>query len=166
MARRLADIQDTPHALAGGVAIGLFFGFTPLFGLKTLLSLGAAVLLRCNPLAAAIAVSLHDVLTPFWPLLLRWEYDLGHFLLSHPHQFPAKLASGSLHWASLLQWTTFVHVGLPLLAGSLVFAVPSAAAAYGIVYAWAARRMCRPPAHHVSVNNSGSSGSSGSGWEG
>jgi Uncharacterized protein conserved in bacteria (DUF2062) len=39
----------------------MFIGFTPLFGVKTLLSLGVAYLLRCNPIAAVIAVSLHHI---------------------------------------------------------------------------------------------------------
>jgi uncharacterized protein (DUF2062 family) len=34
---KLLAIRDTPEAIAGGVAIGIFFGFTPLFGLKTAL---------------------------------------------------------------------------------------------------------------------------------
>ena len=37
---KLLAIRDTPNAIAGGVAIGIFFGFTPLVGLKTLLSSG------------------------------------------------------------------------------------------------------------------------------
>jgi len=36
---KLLAIRDTPEAIAGGVAIGIFFGFTPLFGLKTLLAI-------------------------------------------------------------------------------------------------------------------------------
>jgi len=36
---KLLAIRDTPNAIAGGVAIGIFFGFTPLVGLKTLLSI-------------------------------------------------------------------------------------------------------------------------------
>ncbi|MGZ5023286.1 MAG: DUF2062 domain-containing protein, partial [Chthoniobacterales bacterium] len=36
---RLIQINDTPHSVALGSAIGMFFGFTPLFGLKTLLSI-------------------------------------------------------------------------------------------------------------------------------
>ena len=80
---RLVTLRDTPHAIAGGVAIGVFIGFTPLFGIKTLLSLGVAYLLRCNPIAAVIAVSLHDVVTPLWPVLLRLEYDIGFWVLSN-----------------------------------------------------------------------------------
>jgi len=36
---RLRQIRDAPRAVAGGVAIGIFWGFTPLLGFKTLLSI-------------------------------------------------------------------------------------------------------------------------------
>jgi uncharacterized protein (DUF2062 family) len=34
LAAKLVTLRDTPHAIAGGVAIGVFIGFTPLFGSK------------------------------------------------------------------------------------------------------------------------------------
>src|SRR4030095_6390390 len=58
----LMTIADTPHSIALGSAIGIFFGFTPLYPLKTLLSIAVAWIFRCNKIAAAIAVTLHDVL--------------------------------------------------------------------------------------------------------
>ncbi len=111
----------------------MFIGFTPLFGIKTLLSLGAAYLLRCNPIAAVIAVSLHDVVTPFWPVLLRIEYDLGFWVLSHPHHFPPKMETHHIHLAELMKWTTFFDLGLPLLIGSLFLAAPAAALFYFVL---------------------------------
>ena len=90
---KLLAIRDTPNAIAGGVAIGIFFGFTPLVGLKTLLSIFVAWLTRCNILAAAIAVTLHDVALPFMPVLFRWEYNIGYWLLSDPHHWPERLRS-------------------------------------------------------------------------
>src|SRR2546426_6703842 len=93
---KLLAIRDTPNAIAGGVAIGIFFGFTPLVGLKTLLSIFVAWLTRCNILAAAIAVTLHDVALPFMPVLFRWEYNIGYWLLSDPHHWPDRLRD--LHW--------------------------------------------------------------------
>jgi uncharacterized protein (DUF2062 family) len=130
---KLVTLKDTPHAIAGGVAIGVFIGFTPLFGIKTLLSLGAAYLLRCNPIAAVIAVSLHDVVTPFWPVLLRIEYDLGFWALSNPHHFPPKMETHHIHLAELMKWTTFFDLGLPLLIGSLFLAAPAAALFYFVL---------------------------------
>lgn len=130
--KKLFALKDSPHAIAGGVAVGIFVGFTPLWGVKTLLSLGLAYVLRCNPIAAVIAVSLHDVLTPFAPVFMRWQYDLGFWLLSHPHHMPPKLEvlHTHLHPAEMLKWTTFLHVGFPLLLGSLLFSAPASAIAY------------------------------------
>lgn len=109
----------------------MFLGFTPLFGLKTLLALTLAWLLRCNKIAAVIAVSLHDVVTPFWPVLLRLEYDIGYWLLNHPHHLPPKLQlHHHMQATELLHWSTFLHIGLPLLLGSLFISIPAAAIAY------------------------------------
>jgi uncharacterized protein len=133
LAAKLVTLRDTPHAIAGGVAIGVFIGFTPLFGVKTLLSLGVAYLLRCNPIAAVIAVSLHDVVTPLWPVLLRVEYDIGFWLLSHPHHLPPKMEMHHVHLGEMLKWTTFFKVGLPLLIGSLFLAAPAALIFYVVI---------------------------------
>jgi uncharacterized protein (DUF2062 family) len=128
--KKLFSLKDNPHAIAGGVAIGMFVGFTPLFGLKTLLALGAAWLLRCNPIAAVISVSLHDVVTPFWPFLLRIEYDIGYWILSNPHVLPPHLEMHHLKVAEFFKWTTFLKVGLPLLVGSLFLSAPAAVIFY------------------------------------
>jgi len=130
--KKLFSLKDTPHAIAGGVAIGVFVGFTPLFGVKTLLSLGLAYALRCNPIAAVIAVSLHDVLMPFAPFLMRMEYDIGYWMLSHPHHLPPKLELHHEHFhpGEMLKWTTFLNLGLPLLLGSLVVSAPAAVVFY------------------------------------
>src|ERR1700678_871277 len=83
--RSLTQIRDTPHAIAGGVAIGVLCGFPPLLGFKTLLALLAAWLFRCSKLSAVLAVTLHDILLPLLPLILRWPYQVGFYLISHPH---------------------------------------------------------------------------------
>ena len=67
----LMTLPDTPHSIALGSAIGMFFGFTPLFGLKTLLSLALAWLFKGNKIAAFISVTLHDIILPFWPAIAR-----------------------------------------------------------------------------------------------
>lgn len=142
--RKLLELRDTPHAIAGGVAIGMFWGFTPLFGVKTLLCLGSAWLARCSKLAAVISVCLHDVITPLWPFLLRLEYDIGYWILSNPHRLPPKIEMHHLKLSEMLQWTTFLDVGLPLLVGSMAFAVPAAVSAYTITFLIAKRRPRKP----------------------
>ncbi len=129
---RLKEIRDAPRAVAGGVAIGMFWGFTPLTGIKTLLSIFCAWLLRCSKIAAVITVSFHDVLSPIWPIFLRWEYDLGFWILSHPHHFPKKLSMKEAH---LRYWLHFNKLELiwPTFVGSLLFAVPIALISYWVV---------------------------------
>lgn len=143
LGHKLVDLKDRPHSIAGGVAIGMFIGFTPLFGIKTLLCLGLAFLLRCNPIAAVIAVSLHDVVTPFWPFLLVLEYNLGAWALSHFQSFPQSYHPHHLRLAEMMKWTTFLTVGLPLLVGSLFLAAPSAAVAYTLMLGFLKRRNAR-----------------------
>lgn len=123
---RLLAIRDTPEAIAGGSSIGVFFGFTPLFGLKTISAIFFTWLTRGNILAAVIAGALHDLLLPLMPVIYVWEYKVGYWLLSHPHRWPEKLSKVHLGWHEWRNWTTFLTVGKPLLLGSIAFAIPSA----------------------------------------
>jgi uncharacterized protein len=128
--RQLLQLKDTSHAIALGTAVGMFFGFMPLWGFKTLLALGLSRLLRANLLATAIATTLHDIALPLMPLLLRWEYQIGYWILSHPHELPPTLRL-SHHSASVwFHWSTFLTLGRPLLLGSIIFAAPVAMATY------------------------------------
>jgi uncharacterized protein len=128
----LLQLKDTEHSIALGLAIGMFFGFTPLVGFKTLIAIGLARLLRANFLAAAIAVSLHDVFLPLFPFLLRLEYQIGYWLLSNPHQFAPRFRLASHSVSMWFHWSTFFTVGRPLLIGSLFFAVPVGVLTYYI----------------------------------
>ena len=130
--RQLLQLKDTTHSIALGTAIGMFFGFVPLWGFKTLLALGVSRLVRGNLLATAIAATLHDIALPLLPLLLRWEYDIGYWLLSHPHELPPSLHLLHQRPSAWFHWSTFLTVGRPLLLGALVIAAPVAIAAYYI----------------------------------
>jgi hypothetical protein len=130
--RNLTQIRDTPHAVAGGVAIGILCGFTPLIGFKTLLALLAAWLCRCSKLAAILAVTLHDILLPFMPLILRWEFQVGYYLINSPHHLPPKFSYKHLHFENYISWRT-LHVLWPTLIGSIVLGAPIAVIMYFIV---------------------------------
>src|SRR5205809_531909 len=129
---KLLAIRDTPQAIAGGVAIGIFFGFTPLFGLKTLLAIFFAWLTRSNILAAVLASALHDIALPLMPLIYGLEYGVGYFLLSNPHRWPAVT---QLPWSGsgFRGWMSILNMGKYLLLGSVVCSTPVAALAYIIV---------------------------------
>ena len=131
----LITIADTPHSIALGSAIGIFFGFTPLYPLKTLLSIAVAWVCRCNKIAAAIAVTLHDVLIWAMPAIYVAEYQLGCWSLGrtaaqrvHFRQFGLR---DFAHWHvfSRVVWPTF----WPAFVGSLFLAIPSAIIIYFVV---------------------------------
>src|SRR6266851_9894932 len=121
---RLMQIRDTPHSIAGGIAIGMVLGFTPLLSVKTILAIFIAWLFRCSKLSAALAVQLHDILLPVWPIILRWQYIIGFWLLHH-FQRPEKVTKDKLLLGSWFHWKTLL-VLWPMLVGSLVMALPLA----------------------------------------
>ena len=129
----LLDAKDAPHSVAGGTSIGVFFGFLPIFGFKTLSAMGISLATRCSVVASVIGVSLHDVFLPIWPLILRWQFQVGFWILSHPHHFPPALTRQDFRLSEILQWDNFIEIGLPLSVGGAVFAAPISLLTYGSV---------------------------------
>jgi uncharacterized protein (DUF2062 family) len=124
----LMTLPDTPHSIALGSAVGMFFGFTPLFGMKTLLSITVAWLLKSNKIAAVITVTLHDLLLPFVPAIFFWQYRMGMWALHG--RLPQRAGFRRVALGDYMEWTTFFTVGQPILVGSLFFAVPAAVLVY------------------------------------
>jgi uncharacterized protein (DUF2062 family) len=128
----LMTIADTPHSIALGSAIGIFFGFSPLYPLKTLLSIVVAWICRCNKIAAAIAVTLHDVLIWVMPAVYVAEYQFGCWILNRPAAQRVHFRQFRLHdyvhghVFSRVIWPTF----WPAFIGSLFLSVPSAIVVY------------------------------------
>lgn len=140
---KLISIKDTPHSVALGSAIGMFFGWTPLWSLKTLLSIGFAWVFRSNKIAAVIAVTLHDLTIPFLPALYVSQYKVGMWVL---HGRASERGFRKLATRDFLDWTNFFTVGKPILIGSLFFAVPCAIATYFLVRAMVNRARIAKPA--------------------
>src|SRR5438876_9236823 len=116
----LMTIADTPHSIALGSAIGIFFGFTPLWTMKTLLSIGVAWVFKSNKIAAAIAVTLHDIILPLMPAIYFWQYRIGMRVL---HGRPEHRAA--FHHVTIwdyLHSDVFVRLIWPTLVGSLFLA--------------------------------------------
>ena len=140
---KLFVIKDTPQSIALGAAIGVLLGFTPLFGLKTLLTLLLAALFRVNKISAVVAVSLHDLLLPFWPVVLRFEFAIGYWLLNRPHQWPPHLDLHHLDYRVWFHWQHFAAVGGPTLLGSVILGVPASVAVYWLLKGMLVRRRQR-----------------------
>lgn len=124
----LMTLPDTPHSIALGSAIGMFFGFTPLFGLKTLLSIIGAWVFKGNKIAAVITVTLHDLLLPAVPAIFLWQYKMGMWALYG--KVPKTAGFGRVALRDYMEWTTFLTVGRPLLIGSLFLALPAGVLVY------------------------------------
>lgn len=127
----LMAIKDTPHSIALGSAIGIFFGFTPLWSLKTLLSIAAAWICRCNKVAAAVGVTLHDIMLPLMPAIFVWEYRVG-FRVLHGMP-PARVHITHMRPWNYLHADVFVRLVWPTLVGSMFIAIPSALIIYGVM---------------------------------
>ena len=127
----LMAINDSPHSVALGSAIGMFFGFTPLYSIKTLLSIVVAWICRCNKVAAAIAVTLHDVFIFAMPAIYFAEYKLGCWVLRRPP--PTRVGFGHVGFHDYLNWHLFLRLIWPAFVGSLFLAVPAAVATYLIM---------------------------------
>jgi uncharacterized protein len=63
---RILHIDDSPHKIALGLAVGLFIAWTPLLGIHLLLVIAFTVLLRANKFAALVSVWVSNIFTiPF-----------------------------------------------------------------------------------------------------
>ena len=127
----LMTMADTPHSIALGSAIGIFFGFTPFWSLKTLLSIAVAWICRCNKIAAAIAVTIHDVLIFVMPAVYFAEYKIGCWTLHRPAPSHRIRFHFGLH--EYVNWDLFLRLVWPAFIGSLFLAVPSAIAVYFVM---------------------------------
>jgi uncharacterized protein (DUF2062 family) len=123
---KILAIRDTPTAIAGGVAIGVFFGFVPLFGFKTVLALFFAWATRSNLVATFVAATAHEILFPLMPAIYVWDFGLGSWLLSNPHHWPASPAHFRLSAHDWWTWDTLRRIGVPTLLGSFVTSAPLA----------------------------------------
>jgi uncharacterized protein (DUF2062 family) len=142
---KLLAIRDTPEAIAGGIAIGIFFGFTPLFGLKTILAIFFAWLTRSNIIAAVLAGTLHDLVLPLMPVIFISEYKIGFWMMNGfwPRGVP-KLHLAVHEWRD---WTKVLtsQVGKPMLLGSIIVSLPTSLVAYFIAKFFVARHHKKHP---------------------
>jgi len=121
---RLVRIQATPETIARGLALGLFIGMTPTFGVQMFIALVAALLFRQNKIAAVIGVWNTNPLTA--PFIYGLEYEIGRVLLGLPH--PKMAIEFSYATMQELGW----QVVAPLCLGSIVLGIPVALIGYSL----------------------------------
>jgi uncharacterized protein len=101
---RILRLQGRPEQIAGGVALGLFLGFVLPPGTQTIVALGLAPILRCNPLAAAIFVWVSNPFT--MPIIYPTALALGSSITGIPVRQTIPLDEQRL-WAYIFNFLNF-----------------------------------------------------------
>lgn len=136
----VVKLNSSPERIAFGVAVGVFIGVTPLYGMHTVLALFAAMLIpRTNKIA--ILAGTNITIPPLAPLVSWLGYVIGRLILHNP-QYPV------LNWAVLKSLSvddiTFLYY--PLFLGSIVLGVILAVVFYFIAL-FSIRAMRRAHGH-------------------
>lgn len=145
LAKRILRLSASPHAVAAGVAAGMFSAFTPLLGFHIILAMALAYLMAGNLLAAALATTIANPLTI--PLIALATFRVGEGLLGITSS-EAVTAAELFHRLEHLQLSELWQPVLkPMLAGAGLLGLVTAAIAYGVtrfaVRSFKARRHAR-----------------------
>jgi len=136
--RTILTLDDTPHSVALGTAIGIFIGMTPTVGIQMILVMVFAYLTRpffsFNRVAALITVYLSNPLTVvpiYW-----FDYKVGTLFIAG--NATRDEFAQILHYHGLIGWwnslcALFVDVGAPLIVGSLVVATVCGGVTYPLM---------------------------------
>lgn len=136
--RSILMLDDTPHSIALGTALGMFIGITPTGGIQMLLvvalSLTLGRIFRFNRLAALLMVYVSN---PITAVPLYWFcYQVGAVFLGA--DLTKEDFTRIFQYESFDQWSTeffglLVDIGGPLLLGSLIVATVAAIVTYPIM---------------------------------
>ena len=127
---RLRRLSDTPHAVALGVAAGVFSAITPFIGTHLVMAMLLAWIIGGSIVAAVLGTFLGNPLT--YPLIWYVTYQVGNFMLGSEVKPREIDLSGGIFQSSLEQlWPILkpmtlgcVPVGLLLAALSYVLVKP------------------------------------------
>lgn len=125
--QRFIKLQASPQAIAGGMALGVFIGMSPFFGLHVIAAIGLAALFKWSKISALIGVQITNALTA--PLIYPLNYWVGSKLtgFSGETAWPSEITLTGL-MALLRQSNQIIldlvvggsAIGLPLALGSYV----------------------------------------------
>ncbi|HKB12267.1 MAG TPA: DUF2062 domain-containing protein [Vicinamibacterales bacterium] len=150
----LLHIDDTPERTAAAFALGVFFGFSPLLGLHTILGIVAAFVLNLNRVAVLLGVysNLPWIIAPYYAFATMAGAQItGHTL---PPGLRSQLGAlfeltifGSEFWHRLI--TILKPLLWPYTVGSTFGALVLAALAYPLALAFVtSRRRIHDIIHH------------------
>lgn len=109
MGKRIMRITASPHAIAAGLAVGVFSAFTPFFGFHVVIAIVLAYFLAGNLAAAAIGTTFANPLT--LPFIWGATYELGRFMINGGSVSNAT----SLNLGRALETMQFSEIWTPLI---------------------------------------------------
>lgn len=137
---RVLSLDDTPHRIALGVAIGIFVTWTPTIGFQMILTVALAWLLRANKLVGVpfVWISNPFTLVPIYgPNFLLGSWLLGgqYTWRQFDRAFHQAMAFHGV-WYERVQawWHAIWPIFMPLWLGSFLVGILLAILAYVLVY--------------------------------
>jgi len=154
---RVLGINDTPHRIALGVAVGMFVAWTPTVGIQMVLTAFIAAMLGANKVVGLpwVWISNPATMLPIY----YWNYRIGRLMLGGdwPPLRLRKVVRTEGWWQKfwvLLHET--VVVAWPLWMGSLIVAAATAVPTYFIIR-WAVIAYRRHRHRHLMATSDGRS---------
>lgn len=125
--KRVLRLSASPHAVAAGVAAGVFSTFTPFIGAHILIAVLIAWSIGGNLIAAALGTMFGNPLT--FPLIWTGALGLGRFLLNTPEPEEGDMDLGDMvRELELTQlWEPFIK---PMMVGGAPLGLATAMAVY------------------------------------
>jgi uncharacterized protein (DUF2062 family) len=126
--KRVIRLSGSPHAIAAGVASGVFASCTPFVGFHFIIACAIAYLIAGNMIAAALGTAIGNPLT--FPFIWGGTLELGRFIVNgaFSHKAPP-LALGHMlaHLDFATLWSPILK---PMLIGSVPIGLTLALGAY------------------------------------
>lgn len=132
--KRVLRLTATPHAIAAGVAAGVFISFTPFIGFHLILAAVIAWLIGGNIVASAFGTAIGNPLS--FPIIWGATLATGKFILYGHH--PEQMAT--VHLGQMLKHLDFAELWDPLIKPMTIGALPLGllfAVAFYILTRWA-----------------------------
>jgi uncharacterized protein (DUF2062 family) len=130
--RAILQLDDPPQRIALALAVGVFIGCTPFWGLQTLLSVAAAVVFRLNRAATVTGTWL--ILPWFAPLIYGAALKIGSLVVPDPGGIRSAWLDYFLHHPGSFGWRDYLELfrelSAALLVGTTVIGAAAAAVAY------------------------------------
>lgn len=116
-AKRVLRLTATPHAIAAGVAAGVFASFTPFVGFHFVIAAILAWAVAGNVVASAFGTAIGNPVT--FPFIWGATLQTGRFIIHDPH-----VPGDEMKVGSMLSHLEFVQLWDPILKPMTVGSIP------------------------------------------